>query len=359
MFRTTNRLRRTVAATALAFTITSGVVVATPAVASAQTTVSSISEGDTGTAVAEIQRNLNRHGIPVAIDSDYGPATRSAIRELQQRYGLQIDGVVGPVTAAAIEGPIQYLREGSTGLAVTRLQERLKAHLNTNLTTDGDFGSSTASAVRTLQRRFELQPDSIAGPDVYNAAYGAPKPFNSGSSGPTFDELITPDPATQPNPHLIPLADLPEPGRSTTAIQLTQQMSLAAFTNMHPLGGPSVNFYGWDNAQPPADLPNLDFADWLGPQDYCTRAPEFTADGNTDFRPACLRHDFCIDNLEVADLKGNRTWRVRCDDQFSQDMDYLCDIANDAFVPRTACRTIATEYVIVVRGWTELNTLFT
>lgn len=354
MFCFNNRLRRRIAAIALAFTVTSGVLVATPTVASAQA-VTNISQGDTGAVIADIQRSLNRHGIPVAVDSDYGPATRSAVRNLQQRYGLQIDGVVGPATAAALEGPIQYLREGSTGLAVTRLQERLKAHLNTNLTIDGDFGSSTASAVRTLQRRFDLAADSIAGPDVYNIAYSSV----TRSTGPTFDDLVSPDPASRSNPHQIPLSELPEPGRSTMAVQLTQELPLATFTNMHPLGGPSVDFYGWEDAQPPTDLPNLDFADWLGPQDYCTGSPDFTLSGTTDFRPACLRHDFCIDNLDVAGLKGDRGWRVRCDDQFTEDLDRLCDISNAAFVSRNSCRLVATEYELTVRAWTELATLFT
>lgn len=59
--------------------------------------------GSAGAAVAELQRDFNRifpsyPGMPLAVDGDFGPATRAAVTEFQRRVGLEMDGIVGPQT---------------------------------------------------------------------------------------------------------------------------------------------------------------------------------------------------------------------------------------------------------------------
>ena len=49
-----------------------------------------------------IQGVLNREGFKVAIDGDYGPATHEAVKAFQKGHGLDADGWVGPLTAAAM-----------------------------------------------------------------------------------------------------------------------------------------------------------------------------------------------------------------------------------------------------------------
>lgn len=63
-----------------------------------------VRKGSRGSAVAEVQRHLNRHGArPVLmVDGDFGPITDRAVRVFQQRRGLVIDGIVGPRTWAAL-----------------------------------------------------------------------------------------------------------------------------------------------------------------------------------------------------------------------------------------------------------------
>jgi len=79
--------------------------------ASAQGLTGTLSEplrqGARGEAVRELQRNLNVHraavGLsPIAVDGAFGPRTEAAVREFQRGAGLSVDGVVGPVTTAAL-----------------------------------------------------------------------------------------------------------------------------------------------------------------------------------------------------------------------------------------------------------------
>jgi putative chitinase len=52
--------------------------------------------------VGEAQALLRRHGFPLAVDNDFGPATDLAVRSFQARSGLAVDGIVGRRTWAAL-----------------------------------------------------------------------------------------------------------------------------------------------------------------------------------------------------------------------------------------------------------------
>jgi len=58
------------------------------------------------------------------------------------------------------------LRSGSSGSAVTKLQQDLNRIMGAGLTVDGIFGSGTERAVRDFQARYSLAVDGIAGPDT-------------------------------------------------------------------------------------------------------------------------------------------------------------------------------------------------
>lgn len=61
--------------------------------------------GDSGAAVAEVQCLLRRAGIsPGGIDGMFGPLTQGAVKRLQKRARLDVDGVVGPDTWKALRG---------------------------------------------------------------------------------------------------------------------------------------------------------------------------------------------------------------------------------------------------------------
>jgi peptidoglycan hydrolase-like protein with peptidoglycan-binding domain len=54
--------------------------------------------------VRELQSVLARWypHLRLVLDSDFGPATENAVRELQSRAGLAVDGIAGPATFRAL-----------------------------------------------------------------------------------------------------------------------------------------------------------------------------------------------------------------------------------------------------------------
>lgn len=57
-----------------------------------------IRRGDRGEVVTQLQRLLSKDGSTLQIDGIFGPGTQSAVRAFQKKYGLTVDGVVGPQT---------------------------------------------------------------------------------------------------------------------------------------------------------------------------------------------------------------------------------------------------------------------
>ena len=58
-----------------------------------------------GAAVLRLQRRLNHQypaGPDLAEDGEYGPRTEGAVREVQRRVGLLVDGIAGPATLEAL-----------------------------------------------------------------------------------------------------------------------------------------------------------------------------------------------------------------------------------------------------------------
>lgn len=59
-------------------------------------------EGSHSAEVGLVQLALTRAGIPVEVDFRFGPLTRRAVEQFQRMRGLDIDGIVGPQTFAAL-----------------------------------------------------------------------------------------------------------------------------------------------------------------------------------------------------------------------------------------------------------------
>ena len=57
-----------------------------------------IREGAKGEIVVQLQTLLSKAGSGLAIDGIFGSGTRSAVRAFQKKYGLEVDGIVGPKT---------------------------------------------------------------------------------------------------------------------------------------------------------------------------------------------------------------------------------------------------------------------
>ncbi|MFC7886373.1 peptidoglycan-binding protein [Streptomyces sp. NPDC057376] len=64
-----------------------------------------VAYGEAGPEVAEVQCLLERAGLsPGEIDGIFGPLTQRAVKRVQQRDGLVVDGIVGPHTWKALRG---------------------------------------------------------------------------------------------------------------------------------------------------------------------------------------------------------------------------------------------------------------
>jgi peptidoglycan hydrolase-like protein with peptidoglycan-binding domain len=60
-------------------------------------------QGQRGAGVLALQRGLNlAAGKGLVEDGDYGPATASAVRDLQRLFKLEVDGIAGPKTIGAL-----------------------------------------------------------------------------------------------------------------------------------------------------------------------------------------------------------------------------------------------------------------
>ncbi|MBQ7059342.1 MAG: peptidoglycan-binding protein [Firmicutes bacterium] len=57
-----------------------------------------VSYGDEGTYITELQELLNTYGAGLETDGIFGAATEQAVRSFQSTHGLEVDGIVGPMT---------------------------------------------------------------------------------------------------------------------------------------------------------------------------------------------------------------------------------------------------------------------
>ena len=151
--------------------------------------------GDRGEAVRQIQACLNRvsprHPTIQRLTEDgiFGPRTFDAVVAFQRIFGLNPDGVVGPLTWGRLQQecsagsgggnggggsggimppfPGINLQIGSRGESVRQVQRCLN-HVSQpcsrQLSEDGAFGPLTQAAVIIFQRIFELTPNGIVGP---------------------------------------------------------------------------------------------------------------------------------------------------------------------------------------------------
>ena len=113
------------------------------------------------------------------VDGSYGDGTVAAVMAFQLRNNLTVDGKAGPATQRALFGsgtPISYatLEKGATGDAVRNLQYTLYELGYYDGGIDGDYGDTTADAVRAFQITNSLTPvDGKAGRATLARLYSA------------------------------------------------------------------------------------------------------------------------------------------------------------------------------------------
>ena len=130
-----------------------------------------LKKGAKGQAVKDLQEALKALGLqPGPIDGVFGKKTEDAVKAFQKLKGLEVDGVAGPITWLNIDEADQsepLLKNGSKGLPVRRLQNRLKLAGFEIPEVNGRFGPKTEAAVKTLQKQAGLEVDGIVGPKTW------------------------------------------------------------------------------------------------------------------------------------------------------------------------------------------------
>lgn len=74
--------------------------------------MATLRRGSTGPEVTALQQRLTDLGFdPNGIDGRFGPGTETAVKAFQQANGLTVDGIVGPITRAALQLDVGQVRE--------------------------------------------------------------------------------------------------------------------------------------------------------------------------------------------------------------------------------------------------------
>jgi peptidoglycan hydrolase-like protein with peptidoglycan-binding domain len=121
-----------------------------------------VRKGATGGRVRAIQYLLNqRINAKLKVDGSFGTSTQAAVKSFQRKVKISVDGVVGPTTWTKL---IITVKKGSKGNAVRAVQWQLRNQYGyKTLAVDGNFGTSTQSAVKGFQKKYKLSVDGIVG----------------------------------------------------------------------------------------------------------------------------------------------------------------------------------------------------
>lgn len=173
------------------------VVTNTPGMASPSPTAMVLKLGATGPTVSNLQRRLKDLGYNIgSVDGDFGQATEAAVKAFQARNNLTVDGIAGTSTLNKLNSssalpprptatptprptatprinPNTYLKVGSTGSDVRKMQERLIALGYLMGTPNGQFDEMTEAAVYAFQNRNTSYSDGIAGPLTLEKLYSS------------------------------------------------------------------------------------------------------------------------------------------------------------------------------------------
>ena len=141
-----------------------------------------------GTKVSQLQTDLKQLGYYYAeITGNFGAKTEAAVKAFQKAKGLTADGVAGTKTLNAIAAAVDKaggsssgssstnMKLGSTGAAVSALQQNLTTLGYYYGDVTGHYGNLTQQAVKKFQKAKGLMQDGVASTATLNAITSALK----------------------------------------------------------------------------------------------------------------------------------------------------------------------------------------
>ena len=141
-----------------------------------------------GTKVSQLQTDLKQLGYYYAeITGNFGAKTEAAVKAFQKAKGLTADGVAGTKTLNAIAAAVDKaggsssgssstnMKLGSTGAAVSALQQNLTTLGYYYGDVTGHYGNLTQQAVKKFQKAKRLTQDGVASTATLNAITSALK----------------------------------------------------------------------------------------------------------------------------------------------------------------------------------------
>lgn len=149
--------------------------------------------GSNGPEVSSSQRCLKKLGyFNGPVSGKFASLTQNAVIRFQQANRIPADGVLGINTQQALQracqsrttsiptsstsrasGQYPVLSQGKTGVAVTRLQQRLRQLGYLNANPNGNFGPKTKDAVIKFQRNYRIAANGIVNRQTWNALLGS------------------------------------------------------------------------------------------------------------------------------------------------------------------------------------------
>jgi peptidoglycan hydrolase-like protein with peptidoglycan-binding domain len=133
-------------------------------------------EGSRGPAVKQLQERLSAAGFsPGAADGEFGPKTRSAVEAFQRSRGLEVDGVAGQDTWAALSGTTPKPAPAKPGEPPGQsFTARGTGYFPDSSAMEGGFTDRKGRPLHTLQ-------DFLAGRAPYVSVAMDPKAFPYGT----------------------------------------------------------------------------------------------------------------------------------------------------------------------------------
>ncbi|MEM9806894.1 MAG: peptidoglycan-binding protein, partial [Cyanobacteria bacterium P01_D01_bin.56] len=125
-------------------------------------------------AIEDLQRALAVKGFPNLQSGEFDQETKLAVEVFQRAHELTVDGIVGPLTWAALLYPtlsrtdvlVPEVKNDVQQLQARLRQERLSVRI------DGLFGARTERALKQFQRRYGLRADGLCGPMTWSVLLG-------------------------------------------------------------------------------------------------------------------------------------------------------------------------------------------